>query len=307
MEPSLPRKACPVVVRRRPDGRRDLLAFEHPLAGKQLVKGGVEPGETDLAAAVRELREESGLVATSARTLVTFDVELPPQTWAAVICEVETIPEGWTFHCPDDGGHDFRFFWQPLDEAPNEEWGPTFRQAFGHIRQALCRPVRVRDANPADVPALQRIYAREVEEGLASFELEPPSEEEMKRRLDAVLSAGLPYLVAVDEAEVAGFAYALPYRPRGAYRNTVEESVYVASSHQRRGVGRALLAALIDACGARGRKEMIGVIADPGRNGSAALHRALGFREVGILRGVGEKFGETLDTLIVQRALAPPE
>lgn len=294
-----------MVLRRRPGRRRDLLAFEHPQAGKQLVKGGVQLGETEVAAAVRELREESGLVATSARALVSFDVDSPPQTWAAVVCEVETPPEGWVFRCADDGGHDFRFFWQPLDEAPDEAWTPNSRHAFERIREVLLRPLHVRDASAGDVPAIQRIYAREVEEGVASFELEAPTENEMSRRLEAVQRAGLPYLVAVEGAEVAGFAYATPYRPRGAYHETVEESVYVAEPHQRRGVGRALLSALVEACTVRGREQMIGVIAAPGRNGSVALHEAMGFRKVGILRGVGKKFGQTLDTLIVQRSLEP--
>lgn len=304
MEPPRPRKACSVVIRRHPDGRRDLLAFEHPRAGKQWVKGSVEPGETDIAAALRELREESGLVAISARSLVTFPIDSPSAIWAAVLCEVEAPPESWVFHCADDGGHAFRFFWHPLDEGLDDEWAPPFRHAFEHIRGALTGPVEVRAATLSDVPAIRSVYAREVLEGVASFELEAPSELDMAGRLSTVQSHGLPYLVAVSGEALAGFAYATPYRPRGAYQGTVEESVYVAVEHQRRGVGRALLSALIQACADRGRRQMVGVITDPGRNGSAALHAALSFREVGVLRGVGEKFGETLDTLIVQRALS---
>ena len=108
--------------------------------------------------------------------------------------------------------------------------------------------ILVRDAGDADIEAVQRIYAFYVLHGLATFEESPPPVDELLRRRQAILNAGLPYLVAIVDEQVAGFAYATFYRPRPAYRHTVEDSVYVANGLDGRGIGSALLSALIERC-----------------------------------------------------------
>jgi phosphinothricin acetyltransferase len=161
----------------------------------------------------------------------------------------------------------------------------------------------VRGVEPGDMPAVQAIYAHHVTHGLGSFEETPPTLEEMARRRQAVVGAGLPYLVCVAAGEVAGFAYAAPYRPRPAYRYSVEDSVYVAPGLARRGCGRRLLSALIERCTALGYRQMVAVIGDRGNQGSTGLHRSLGFREVGHLPAVGFKHGRWVDVVLMQRAL----
>jgi L-amino acid N-acyltransferase YncA len=162
----------------------------------------------------------------------------------------------------------------------------------------------IRPARAADIPAITRIYAHAVEHGTASFELTPPDAAEMARRMNDLLGKGYPYLIAEDGGTLAGYAYAGPYRTRPAYRHTVENSVYVAHDNHRRGVGRALLAALIDACAACGFRQMIAVIGDSSRQAaSIGLHQALGFRHVGVLEDVGFKRGRWLDSVLMQRSL----
>ena len=163
----------------------------------------------------------------------------------------------------------------------------------------------VRDAAEADLPAIQAIYARQVLRGTASFEERPPSTEELRARRRAVLELGLPYLAAELEGRVVGYSYATGYRPRPAYRHTVEDSVYVAEGLRGRGVGRALLAALIARCEPGPWRQMVAVIGDSGNRGSIALHARLGFRRVGTLKAVGFKHGRALDTVLMQRALGP--
>ncbi len=165
-------------------------------------------------------------------------------------------------------------------------------------------PLSLRPATNADIPAITGIYADAVVNGTASFELTPPDQAEMARRMQALLDAGYPYLAADGDGALLGYAYAAPYRPRPAYRLTVEDLVYVAPQAQGRGVGRALLAALIEACERRGYRQMLAVIGDlPRQPGSVALHAALGFREAGRLPDVGFKHGRWLDSLLMQRAL----
>ena len=163
--------------------------------------------------------------------------------------------------------------------------------------------VIVRDAEEADMPAIQTIYARQVAHGLASFEEVPPTADELLSRRDGVLSLGLPYLAAELNGRVVGYSYATAYRPRPAYRDTIEDSVYVAEGMQGRGVGRALLGTLISRCETGPWRQMIAVIGDSGNAGSIALHERLGFRRVGILKAVGFKLGRCVDTVLMQRAL----
>jgi L-amino acid N-acyltransferase YncA len=161
----------------------------------------------------------------------------------------------------------------------------------------------IRPAAAADVAAIARIYAHAVRFGTASFELEPPDETEMARRQRAIVEAGYPYLVAQADGAVLGYAYVGPYRARPAYRWSVENSVYVAAEALRRGVGRALLDALVAEAERRGFRQMIAVIGDSAQTASIALHRAAGFRLIGTLEAVGFKHGRWLDTVLMQRPL----
>ena len=165
------------------------------------------------------------------------------------------------------------------------------------------RKLAVRRCTEQDMPEVREIYALEVREGTASFELEPPSLADMAARFAAIEAAGLPYLVVEQDGRIAGYAYAAPYRPRPAYRHTVEDSVYVARWARRRGVGRALLAAVIERATARGMRQMVAIIGDSAHAASIRLHAEAGFRLVGTLEHVGWKFGRWLDTVIMQRPL----
>jgi L-amino acid N-acyltransferase YncA len=165
--------------------------------------------------------------------------------------------------------------------------------------------VPIRPAALDDLPAITRIYADAVRHGTASFELEPPDEAEMRRRMAALLDGGFPYLVYEADGIVRGYAYAGAYRPRRAYRFSVEDSIYVDAAAQRRGIGRALLDRLVREAEARGFRQMIAVIGDSAQEPSIALHRAAGFHHVGTLEAVGFKFGRWLDTVLMQRALGP--
>jgi L-amino acid N-acyltransferase YncA len=165
--------------------------------------------------------------------------------------------------------------------------------------------VSIRPATSADIPAITRIYAHSVRTGTASFELEPPDEAEMLRRMQALLTGGFPYLAADIGGALAGYAYAGPYRPRPAYRYSVEDSIYIDANAQRRGVGRALLERLIEECERRGFRQMIAVIGDSAQTASIELHRTLGFRMIGNIEDVGYKFDRWLDSVLMQRALGP--
>jgi len=164
-------------------------------------------------------------------------------------------------------------------------------------------PPLLRAAHSGDIAAITAIYAEHVRTGTGSFELDPPDEVEMRRRRDDVVARGLPYLVAAREDEIVGYAYAGAYRPRPAYRFTVEDSVYVRADCAGRGIGRALLDALIVACERSGARQMIAVIGDAANVGSIRLHETTGFSRTGLLQSVGWKFGRWLDVVLMQRAL----
>ena len=129
-------KACPVVLRR--GQTLEILAFEHPLAGLQLVKGSVEPGEPTDVAAVRELFEEAGIIATAKHALGEWRSTLTGHTWAFHECHVDQVlPETWAHFADDDGGHEFRFFWHPLMNEPSDSWHQIFKDALSLLRQTL--------------------------------------------------------------------------------------------------------------------------------------------------------------------------
>ncbi|CAN7687159.1 GNAT family N-acetyltransferase [Paraburkholderia hospita] len=161
----------------------------------------------------------------------------------------------------------------------------------------------IRDATDADFHSIQAIYAHHVLTGVASFEETPPSVDDLRQRRAAVLSHGLPYIVAIVDGKLAGYAYATLYRPRIAYRFTIEDSIYIDDAYRGRGVGRALLAELIERCEQGPWRQMIAVIADGGRGGSLSLHRNAGFELVGTLKAVGFKHGRWLDSTVMQRTL----
>lgn len=170
----------------------------------------------------------------------------------------------------------------------------------------------IRASSAADIPAITAIYAHWVTHGLASFEVEPPDLTEMARRRDAVLAAGFPYLVAEAPEGVLGYAYASAYRTRPAYRFTVENSVYVAPGAGQRGIGLALMEAVIARCTAAGFRQMVAVIGDSANAASIALHKRAGFTTAGLLKAAGWKHGRWVDSVLMQRPLgagaeAPPE
>jgi len=167
-------------------------------------------------------------------------------------------------------------------------------------------PLIIRDCQAADMATVQAIYAYFVTRSCASFEEEPPSLAEMLNRRAKTLERGLPYLVAELNGEVLGYSYAGPFRTRSAYRYTIEDSIYVAPGVAKRGIGSALLGTLIDRCTHLGYRQMIGVIGDSANQGSIAVHRKLGFRQEGVLRGVGLKFGRWIDVVIMHRPLGQP-
>jgi phosphinothricin acetyltransferase len=163
----------------------------------------------------------------------------------------------------------------------------------------------IRPANPEDVSAITRIYGHAVRNGTASFELEPPDQGEMLRRMGSVLGGDLPYLAADLAGEVVGYAYAGRYHTRPGYRFTLEDSIYVAPQARRSGVGRRLLTELVAQAEACGYRQMIAVIGDSANQPSIGLHRAVGFRLAGTFEKVGFKFGRWLDSVLMQRTLGP--
>jgi L-amino acid N-acyltransferase YncA len=164
--------------------------------------------------------------------------------------------------------------------------------------------IDIRSATDADVPAITEIYAHYVRTALATFEIDPPSVDEMAQRRAAIVARGLPYLVADLDGLMAGYAYASPYRSRTAYRFSVEDSIYVYPKHSRKGIGRRLLAELIARAAERDCRQMVAVIGDSSNEASIGLHAEFGFRHVGVLRSVGFKFGRWVDTVLMQRELA---
>ena len=171
------------------------------------------------------------------------------------------------------------------------------------VSRAIMPQVLIRPTAPADLPAITAIYREAVLHGTATFELVPPDLAEMTRRYETLTGNGFPYLVAVMEDVVVGYAYAGAYRPRPAYRFTVENSVYVDPAAQGRRIGMRLMQDLIAACEARGYRQMIAVIGDSANAASVALHARTGFAMIGTHPNVGFKFGRWLDTVMMQRAL----
>jgi phosphinothricin acetyltransferase len=141
--------------------------------------------------------------------------------------------------------------------------------------------------------------------GLASFEEEPPTVEELERRYRDVTGRGLPYLVAEYGIDIAGYGYCAPYRARSAYRYALEDSIYIRQDMTGRGVGKRLLEELVRQSEALGYRQLVAVIGDSANAASIGVHAACGFLRVGTLRSVGFKFGRWVDSVFMQRPLGP--
>lgn len=172
--------------------------------------------------------------------------------------------------------------------------------------------MQIRDAREADVPAIADIYAHHVRHGTGTFEETPPDAAEMAGRLAGVRARGFAWLVAeAEDGTVLGYAYFTQFRERSAYRHTAENAIYVRDDVRGQGVGKALVAALLDRAAAAGFRQMLAVIGDSENTGSIGLHVSLGFRQAGVMKAVGAKFGRWVDVVIMQKSLgegdrAPP-
>jgi L-amino acid N-acyltransferase YncA len=171
-------------------------------------------------------------------------------------------------------------------------------------------PPLIRPSRDDDVGAIAAIYGYHVRHGVASFEEVPPPVEEIARRRTEIVARGLPYLVAeradgTDRGRIVGYCYAGLFRPRTAYRFTLEDSIYVDAAEVGRGIGRALLEPLLARATALGYRQMVAVIGGRETVPSIRLHETLGFSHVGVLPAVGFKFGRWIDIVLMQRALGP--
>jgi len=163
----------------------------------------------------------------------------------------------------------------------------------------------IRTRTDADMARITEIYTHHVLHGASSWELTPPDEAEMLKRAHALRDAGYPYLVAEIDGRVVGYAYAGAYRPRPAYRNTVEHSIYIDDSVRRGGIGKRLLEELIDTCTELGFRQMIAIVGDAENRQSIDFHEKMGFTHVGHVKNIGYKFGRWMDQIILQRPLGP--
>ena len=169
----------------------------------------------------------------------------------------------------------------------------------------------IRPACDADLPSITALYAHHVRHGTGTFEIECPSLEEMQTRRADVLAKQLPYLVLEDAGELLGFAYGNWFKPRAAYRYSMEDSIYMAARAQGRGLGRALLAELLSHCQRSDVRTVMAIIGDSANTASIGLHESLGFKHVGVVPACGWKLGAWRDIVIMQKTLgagstAPP-
>ena len=169
--------------------------------------------------------------------------------------------------------------------------------------QDMTQIIQIRPFAGSDAAAVAAVYSHHVLTGTATFEEVTPDKAEMAARLSSLQDAGFPVLVACLAGELVGYAYAGPYKTRSAYRFTVEDSIYIHQDHHRKGIGKALLSALISACSDKGYKQLLAVIGDSDNHGSIGLHRSCGFTSVGVARKLGFKFGRWLDVVYMQLSL----
>ncbi len=163
----------------------------------------------------------------------------------------------------------------------------------------------IRPSTTQDLPAITAVYAQAVLRSAATFEIEAPDLAEMTRRREDIVSRDFPYLVAEQGSELLGYAYAAPFRQRPGYRFCLEDSIYLHPAAQGQGVGRLLLAELLARSQSLGARQMVAVIGDSANAASVGVHRALGFRDTGVLQAVGRKFERWFDVVLMQRSLGP--
>ncbi len=161
--------------------------------------------------------------------------------------------------------------------------------------------ITVRACEDTDIRAITEIYRHRVLTSPATFEIEPPNDEEMASRRRAIVEGGFIYLVAEQNEAIVGYAYVSSYRPRPAYRLTVENSVYIRPGYERRGIGRMLMENLLKQCEKKPIRQVIAVIGDSANKASVKLHRSLGFRMIGVHQSVGYKFDRWLDSVLMQK------
>ncbi len=161
----------------------------------------------------------------------------------------------------------------------------------------------IRPSTEQDLPAITRIYGHHVLHGTGTFETTPPTESEMATRRADVLAKGLPWLVVEQDGQVLGYAYGNWFKPRPAYRFSVEDSIYMAPEAAGKGLGRALLAELLAQLERGGTRKVMAVIGDSSNAGSVGVHRALGFTPVGTVASCGWKFDRWLDIVIMEKTL----
>lgn len=167
----------------------------------------------------------------------------------------------------------------------------------------LGNTITLRDAVLDDIPAITAIYRHHVLNGTASFEETPPDADEIANRFNAIRAKDMPYLVAILDGVIVGYCYACTYRPRTAYRHTVENSIYVAPDCVGKGIGSKLMKALVHRCEAGPWRQMVAAIGDSENAASIALHERHGFEMVGTFKKVGYKFDRWLDSVLMQRPL----
>jgi L-amino acid N-acyltransferase YncA len=183
----------------------------------------------------------------------------------------------------------------------------TVQEAVNHHGNERAADVIVRSSRDDDVDAMLAIYLHHIRHGVdpsESYEIEAPQLTDIRQRRKTMQKHQLPHLVAARAGTVVGYAYAVPFRKRPAYRYAVKHSIYVHHEHLHSGIGRLLLPALIDSCAASGYRQMIGYI-DASNRPSIQLHEAFGFLQVGYLPSIGFKFGRWTDSMIMQRSLGP--
>ena len=161
----------------------------------------------------------------------------------------------------------------------------------------------IRPSQPEDLGAITAIYQHHVLNGTGTFEIEPPTLQDMTARREDVLNKGLPYLVLEESGQVQGFAYCNWFKPRPAYRFSAEDSIYMAANASGKGLGQLLLAELCRSAEAAGIRKLIAVIGDSANAGSIGVHRSVGFESVGVVKACGWKFDRWLDIVMMEKAL----
>jgi len=161
----------------------------------------------------------------------------------------------------------------------------------------------IRNSLPDDITAITAIYTHHVLHGTGTFEIDPPSCDDMMGRRADVIGKGLPYLVAAEDEHILGFAYCNWFKPRPAYRFSAEDSIYLAPEALGRGLGRSLLSELMHRAEEAGVRKLIAVIGDSANQGSIGVHQSVGFTHAGLLRSCGWKFDRWLDVVLMDKAL----